>query len=262
MNNLQSFPQPFRRSSPQSSPQSSRKHLSRLDRRAVAGLGKIAAAIACLGWLAGCMPNTPSAAAGPETRYPYIVESQLVTQPVVYQADAIQLDRVETGRVAAFLNQFFKTGGGVLEIRAASAADDPVVKARVQALRQHALMRGAQPHELRLRRVAAPNGSDSGSGPIILSFESSTAKVAACTQRNAPTAHNPSNMTHPDLGCSLRRNIAAMISNPSDLKEPQTEQQGDSMRRSRVIRNYRAGEPTEATRGSKESAGSIRGLGQ
>jgi len=60
----------------------------------------------------------------------------------------------------------------------------------------------------------------------------------------------------------MRANIAAMVVNPADLERPQAEQPSDATRRGRVIKNYRAGEATEATRGEGESASSIRALGQ
>ena len=87
------------------------------------------------------------------------------------------------------------------------------------------------------------------------------ARTFNCDQRNMPTAANPSNMQHPDFGCSLRTGIAAMVSNPADLERPRTRQPSDGTRRARVIHNYRAGQPTESTRGANEQSNSIRELG-
>ena len=39
------------------------------------GIAKIAMAALCLGLLAGCMPNSPEAAANTESRYPLVAES-------------------------------------------------------------------------------------------------------------------------------------------------------------------------------------------
>lgn len=227
-------------------------------RLAPAKLAGFAAAALCLGLLAGCSSNTPDSAANPATRYPFVVDRSLVTQPVIFQAGAIALDEAEKGRLNAFLAHFLQSGGSVLEIRLTAAADDAQAEARLQALHKHVLARGAQPHEIRLHRVAI---NSSGDGPLILSFERFATASINCNQRNFPTAYNPTNMRHPDIGCALRSNVAAMIANPADLEGPRGRRPGDAMRRGRVIKNYRAGEPTEAARGENESSGSIRDLG-
>ncbi len=228
-------------------------------RRFTPRLVKFAAAAICLAWLSGCAPNSPDMASDPMTRYPFTVDSELVTQPVVFQPQAVTLDAAEKDRLNAFLIHFFQSGGDVLEIRSTTAADDQRAEARLQALERHILNKGAQPHEIRLRKVA---GAKTENGPIILSFESFTVRPIKCTRRNAPTAANPTNMQHPDFGCSLRAGIAAMVANPADLEQPRELQPGDAAWRSRVMQNYRAGQPTESVRGKKEQSNSIRGLGQ
>jgi pilus assembly protein CpaD len=192
------------------------------------------------------------------TRYPFTVDSRLVTQAVIFQTDAVTLDEAEKIRVNAFLAHFMQSGGGVLEIRSTAATDDGRADARLRALQKHVLKKGARPYEIRLRKVA---GGKTDNGPIILSFESFTAKTFKCIRRNARTAANPTNRQHPDFGCSLRGGIAAMISNPADLERPRARQPSDATRRSTVIGNYRAGQPTESIRGTKEQTTSIRELG-
>ncbi len=227
-------------------------------RRLSPGLIKVAIAALSLGWLSGCVPNTPDAASTPLTRYPFVTDSKVVTQAVVFQANTATLDEAEKIRVNTFLTHFLQSGDGVLEIRLPAAADERQAEARLQALRKHLFNKGAQPYEIRLRKVA---GAKSDNGPIILSFESFAARPIECTERNAPTAYNPTNMQHPDYGCSLRAGIAAMISNPADINQPRDRQPSDAARRSRVIQNYRAGQPTESSRGENESSNSIRELG-
>ncbi len=226
--------------------------------RLTLGIAKFAAAALCLGWLAGCMPSSPEAAANTESRYPLTAESQLVTQPVVFEAGKAELDALEKARLEAFLRHFMQSGGGVLEIRQTADPYDPQAEARMQALYHHLLRRGAKRYEIRQRRIA---GTSAEGGPIILSFEKFTAKTFKCGQRNAQISPNPTNMVHPDMGCSLRANMTAIISNPADLERPRVRQPGSGMRRSRVIQNHNAGQPTESTRGDSETASSIRDLG-
>ncbi len=221
-------------------------------------VAKFAVAALCLGWLAGCMPNPPEAAVDTSIRYPLAVESRLVTQPVLFKSGEVQLETAEIARLDAFLVHFLRSGGGILEIRQTADAYDPQAESRIQAVRRHVLRRCALPHEIRLRRIA---GDSADGGPIILSFESFTVKSLKCNQRNFPISPNPTNMLHPDMGCSVRSGMAAMIANPADLQRPRTETPSHGGRRSRVIQSYGAGQPTESERGDGEAASSIRDLG-
>ena len=213
----------------------------------------------CLFCFSGCMPNLPSPQLNIATRYPFIVESQLATQQVMFQAGQVTLDQGERDRVGSYLTNFLRGGGGILEIKLVDTLNGAEGEARLQALRQYILGHGTQPHKIRVNRIAGGNGDGD---PIILSYTKYAVEPIQCERRNAPSANNPANFPHPDLGCSMRANIAAMVVNPADLERPQAEQPSDAQRRGRVIKNYRAGEATEATRGQGESATSIRALGQ
>ena len=63
------------------------------------------------------MPNLPNPQLNTATRYPFIVESQLVTQQVMFQAGQVALDQGEEDRVDSFLTKFLRGGGGILEIK-------------------------------------------------------------------------------------------------------------------------------------------------
>jgi pilus assembly protein CpaD len=222
---------------------------------------KMAVAALCLAWLTGCMssaPNTPEQISEPALNYPITADSRLVTQPILFAPGQTAIEPRDLQSLNAFLKHFFKSGGNVVEIRQLAGADDAKAQARLDTLRRHMLYLGVRPHEIVYHRI---DGQDAGSGPIILSFESYSARNIECTQRNANSSHNPTNERHPDWGCALRSNIAAMIANPSDLKTPRPEQPASSARRSRVQQNYGVGAPTEAVRGAGEAVGSIRDLG-
>ncbi len=219
---------------------------------------KLAAMALCLTLLAGCLPNPPEAGRTPADLYPFKADGRLVTQPIIFETGTATLGNDEKRSLNAMIKHYFKRGGGLLEIRQTTAGDNDEAKARLQAVRGYILRQGVRPSEIGLRRIA---GTDDGGGPIIVSFESFTLRTIACNQRNRPTANNPTNKRHPDFGCALRAGLAVMIANPADMETPQPELPGDGRRRARVHRNYSAGEPTEATRGSSENTGSIRQLG-
>ena len=79
-------------------------------------LASFTIATLCLGCFAGCMPNVPSPNLNAATRYPFTVESQLVTQRVIFQAGRVDLDQTERDRVDTFLALFLRSSGGTLEI--------------------------------------------------------------------------------------------------------------------------------------------------
>lgn len=222
------------------------------------GLAKFVVVTLCLGWLTGCLPSKPEAAANAETRYPLAAESQLDTQPVIFKAGKTELETMEKNRLDVFLAYYRQSGGGVLEIQQTADAYDPHAEKRMQAVRRHVMHSGAKPHEIRLRRIT---GTSAEGNLVILSFKKFTAKTYKCGQRNAQISPNPSKMQHPDMGCALRSNMAAIISNPADLERPSVRQPGSATRRARVIQNHHAGQPTESARGDGESASSIRDLG-
>lgn len=221
-------------------------------------IGRIAATVLCLAWLAACAPNTPEAIMDTDTKYPFLVDSRMVTQPVIFVPGQTAISKVDIKSLNVFVHHFFKSGGHKLDIRISSADDDAQGKARLETLRRHILRLGVRPGEITLHRI---DGVIDRGGPMILSFESYSVRPIECTQRNVGTSPNPSNTKHPDHGCSLRAGIAAMIANPADLQSPRPEGPAFGARRGRVLRNYGEGQPTEGARGDNESSGSIRDLG-
>ena len=64
-----------------------------------------------------------------------------------------------------------------------------------------------------------------------------------------------------NLGCSMQRNLAAMVEDPSDLVQPRAESPPYTARRSVVLDHYRKGEGT-ATVYPKEDQGKISDVGK
>ena len=203
--------------------------------------------------------NRPTQEIDAASRYPYVVNSQPVTQRVTFQGSEVTLDKSERDRVDEFLKNFLRRGGGILEIAVPTQLDDTETQARLHALRQYIISRGTRAEEIHASQIS----SDQGNGDTItLRYNKFAVEPINCDRRNAvPVTYNPSNMQHPDFGCSSRANIAAMVANPADLEQPQARQPADAARRNRVTTTYRAGEPTEAEHGARESGSTIRDLG-
>ncbi len=83
---------------------------------------------------------------------------------------------------------------------------------------------------------------------VEIGFISYMAETRPCGDWSENLGTTRQNSPFPNLGCATQNNIAAMVSNPRDLIEPQPMDPGDTQRRLTVLERYRAGEPTPAER--------------
>jgi pilus assembly protein CpaD len=90
--------------------------------------------------------------------------------------------------------------------------------------------------------------------PMVLGFRAYKAIAPDCPQKAAFNfADASSNNDMPSLGCSVRTNMAAMISNPADLLGEREIEPGDAARRQIQLQLYREGQPTGAERSDAET---------
>ena len=87
----------------------------------------------------------------------------------------------------------------------------------------------------------------------------STASVPGCPDWSAKSSANYNNATHPNYGCAVNSNIAAMVANPEDLIQGQ-QGTGETvvLTSTKAIDSYREQKPT-GTKGLKESPTSDEG---
>lgn len=203
-------------------------------------------------------PDTTSVRMSGREPFPIVIETHVITQAVPFVGASAEIAPVGQPQLDSFLTDFMRSGGGVLEIAVASdAPSDQLSAARQEAVRKYVLHRGVRPHELRFSPVRSSSGRN---GAVVVSYERYIAKAPDCDENIGDNTFNPGNQQHPNFGCAQQAQFAAMVSNPADLMRMRTEQPTDATRRSIVIQKYRAGEATEAARGSKEQATSIRSL--
>lgn len=172
-------------------------------------------------------------------RHPIMVTSQTVRLPVFVAGGALPAPDAE--RLAGFVDEFLRAGGGVLEIAAPQAAGREQAIAQASVVREAALKRGVRPDEVQMRLSDEPAGA-----PLIVSYERYVAHAPACGDLSQNDAANDRNLAHPNFGCANQSNIAAMVANPADLVRPRGETPADAARKSQVVQNYRAGQHTES----------------
>jgi pilus assembly protein CpaD len=92
------------------------------------------------------------------------------------------------------------------------------------------------------------------SEPMILAYQAYDAIAPDCPSlASLNMADISSNNELPTLGCSIRTNLAAMISDPGDLLGQRALDEGDPVRRSTILGKFREGESTGAERSDAES---------
>jgi len=194
--------------------------------------------------LAGCeiASNDRAASTDVAARHPIEVTSQTVRLPV-FVAGAT-LPAVDADRLAAFLDDFMRSGGGVLEVAAPQAAGREAALAQATLVRDAALRRGVRPYEVQMRLTDDPAGA-----PVVVSYERYAARGPVCGDYSTNDATNDRNTAHSNFGCSYQSNLAAMVANPGDFLRQRGEAPAEAARKSAVIQNYRAGQHTESILG-------------
>ena len=176
-------------------------------------------------------------------RHPITVTSQTMRMPVFVAGGA--LASVDQDRLAEFVDDFLRSGGGVLEVAVPQAAGRDVAVAQASLVREAAMRRGARPYEVQMRLTDDPAGT-----PLVVSYEKYAAHGPACGDYSQTSA-NDRNAVHPNYGCAYQNNVAAMVANPADLLRQRAEEPSDANRRSAVLERYRAGRQAEGELGAQ-----------
>jgi len=170
------------------------------------------------------------------------VSSHFVTAPIVVSASADDLAPAEAAKLASAVEDFARSGGDVLEIAVPKGTSGPeLAAARAEVVRRHALRYGATPQELQIRYTEI-----AGDGPVVVSYERFVATPPRCGPTVDNMAFNPRNVAQDTYGCVTQNNLATMVANPADLSHMRRETPADSIRRTRVIRDYREGASTSS----------------
>ena len=176
-------------------------------------------------------------------RHPIAVTSETMRLPVFVAGGA--LAGVDQDRLAEFVDDFLRSGGGVLEVAVPEAVGRDAAVAQASLVRDAAVRRGARPYEVQMRLTDDPLGA-----PLVVSYQRYAAQGPACGDFSHDAA-NSRNAAHPNHGCAYQNNLAAMVANPADLLQQRGETPPDAVRRSVVLESYRAGRPAEAILGAQ-----------
>lgn len=171
------------------------------------------------------------------------------TLEIVLDQDASELSLVDKHRVRGFVRAYEDHGHGNLVLLLPEGTPNQQFAVGAMAeIRAIAFESGVGYEEI-------AGGSKFGSYPsIILSFRAYEALRPDCKGfGEVDVTDLRANADLPNLGCSVRTNLAAMIADPADLLGLRELGPPDTARRQRTFDLYRAGEATGAERNDGES---------
>ncbi len=226
------------------------------------------------GIVSGCQHDAmmiSQAAPVPDTRdkYPISVEAQQETMQLSPVLAGKKLGNADARQVTAFAGGFLQDGHGPLAIILPGIPSTPQMTGQVQAINEILAERGVPASRIEWRIAtpgapaavaATPSASASGvakSDPLVFSFTRYVASAEReCGNWEKDLGRYPDNHSWENFGCAQQHNLAAMISDPLDLKRPRATTPVDVDRRTVVIKAYREGKTTASER-TKDEKGTV-----
>ena len=187
----------------------------------------------------------------PLQRHAIEVQSRTQVLEVVLDPTYATLPRAEKDRIRNFVRAYSDRGHGPLTMLLPTGSSNPQLSlnAIVEA-RRIAFSQGVDYEEID-GGASVPDGEPAR---LYMSFKSYDAIAPECeTFATIDVASARLNNELPNLGCSVRTNMAAMIADPADLLGQRPLGPSDTVRRQITFDLYRLGEQTASQRNEAES---------
>ena len=206
-----------------------------------------AAGLVSLG-LVGCSgahPNAIVSALPPDYRvnHPITLTESLATFDIPVGTETRYLAVGMEGNVMGFASSFLQSGSSaiaiVLPIGSANSANAAAMAAQIEGI---LVSSGIPLGAIEYRSYQA--GAQENLAPVRLAFVRIAATTAPCGNWPENVARNRDNTNFFNYGCASQQNLAAMIANPLDLLYPRMMTPPNAARRSTVLQDYQAGQPT------------------
>ncbi len=179
----------------------------------------------------------------PELRHPIAFKRRAESLDVEVPAGAEGLSANQHVDVYRFLQRYKHEAVGRLVISVPSEARDRAAIARsVQGIQAHVAAAGID-----YRMLRGSQGPRLGDAPSIrLAYQRPVAVPPDCDRWPENVGRNEERIPYPNWGCATQRNIAVMVDNARDLRQPQAEDPRSSERRSATWSAYVGSAPTPA----------------
>ncbi|MDB5504583.1 MAG: pilus assembly protein CpaD [Tardiphaga sp.] len=232
------------------------KQPARIHRRSRLAVALVGVSLASLA-LGGCKTTTErdittaSIPSDYRQRHPIVIQESNRSVEIFVGQQRGGLSGPQRADVAALAQTWLRDGTG--SIIAEVPTDTPNARAAADSMRevQSILVgSGIPPRGIIVRGYRPADARQLAT--LRLTYPRIVADAGPCgtwPEDLGPSVHNKSyldNKPYFNLGCAQQRNLAAMISNPSDLVQPRPEAPAYTGRRTVVLDKYRKGESTAA----------------
>lgn len=175
------------------------------------------------------------------TRHPIVLTEAEQALDIPVASGATSLNMAVKSNITAFASAFAQSGTGVLHMLVPSGSPNAAAVAHVTNDIYAAIEEGGGSRD----RVAVQSydaRSHGAAAPVRLSYASVTAQTGNCGAWPEDLSRSAENRNHADFGCSMQKNLAAIVANPGDLLGPRQESPIDAAQRETVIKTYQEGQ--------------------
>ena len=162
------------------------------------------------------------------------------------------LDQMTRENVAAFAHLYLNRGKGAMTMTVPAGSENAEI-AHETAVAVRALLRHKGVADLALNATVVDATGQTNPG-ITLGFASTKAKGPECGAYE-DLRRSYHNATTPNFGCATAGNLAAMIADPQDLREPQKMDAASGARGAAAVGAYMSGETAAAPSASVSGTG-------
>ena len=203
----------------------------------------ISAALASGLMATGCAPQKGTA----DFRKPFPLQAERKTSVLTMAfipGGGTAYRAADPARFRQFVSDYLRRGRSPMLVATQSRDGDRMGQAHNDRILA-ALVREGIPRGKVYFRQAPPAKAETGGGTAVFSFEGYVVKALDCGDWSGWAGFDPSNLSHTNFGCAVRRNMGLMLADPGDLVQPRGGDTNlDSQRSDTIIGNYRKGSPT------------------
>jgi pilus assembly protein CpaD len=216
--------------------------------------GQIAAVVALVSVVVAACSSAPPSVPGLQADTPtqqYPLASVARPERVALAIHPQGLSPNQQVALRDFVQRWYETGGGPIEIGAPGAGADPALAHRTADSVYAFLTKHGAPAAM--LKIVDYDPAGSPNAPVYASFSGLQAEVFDCSKTWDNLTSTGDNRPSTHFGCTVTSNMAAQIADPRDLVKPAATESADLARRSVVLAKYRKGEVTSTSKDSQAS---------
>jgi len=209
------------------------------------------------GLLAGCQQTASTEVAlydqDYKRRHPILVSEEPHVLDIPIGMKARNLSPQIQRRMRSFVVDYRRTGTGSVTIQVPSGSANEVAAVSAGRSAGHTLRKLGVPAS-RIRIAPYQVDDHAKVAPVRLAFLKLKAKAPDCGIWPEDIGRTTTDRSYYNFGCAQQQNLAAMIENPADLVRPRDMTAADGAQRARIIDQYRAGQDSSSSFGTRETS--------